>query len=158
MPQRLNTQTKTIPSLLCSAASASKARTAVTRSPYAAGRAKAAGKSGETTPGTKNAKPMNRKLCKRSSGRRARARGWMHSAGQRYRAAMIPPGNEAEGDTGSEQGLRRHHGLLARCSFRPILESSSSRRRTGRPTLEPAPVGGCEPKFLVWLAIKQAPR
>src|SRR5262249_1860595 len=33
---------------------------------------------------------MNRKLCKRSSGRRARARGWLHSAGQRYCAAMIP--------------------------------------------------------------------
>src|SRR5262249_17233397 len=88
--QRLNTQTKTIPNLLCSAASASKARTAATRSPYAAGRAKAAGRSGETTPGTKNAKPTNLKLCKRRSGRKARTRGWMSSAGQRDRNVVIP--------------------------------------------------------------------
>src|SRR5262245_9518194 len=59
-------------------------------SPYPAGRAKPLGKSGETTPGTRNAKPINRKLCRTSSGRRASARGWSRSAGQRYRAAMIP--------------------------------------------------------------------
>src|SRR5512145_2791146 len=33
---------------------------------------------------------MNRKLCKRSNGRRALARVFFCSAGQRYRAAMIP--------------------------------------------------------------------
>src|SRR5215471_11025014 len=60
------------------------------RSPYAAGRAKAIGKSGETTPGSKKAKLMNRKPCKTSIGCRARARGRLRSAGQKYRAVTIP--------------------------------------------------------------------
>src|SRR5262245_55865701 len=60
------------------------------RSPWAAGRAKAIGKSGETTPVTKKANPINRKPCKKSIGRRARARGRLRSAGQKYRAVTTP--------------------------------------------------------------------
>ncbi len=44
VPRTLNIQTRSIPSLLRSVASASKARIAVARSPYAAGPAKAAGR------------------------------------------------------------------------------------------------------------------
>jgi hypothetical protein len=60
------------------------------RSPYAAGLAKAAGKSGDTTPDTRNAKPMNRKQCRRRSGRRASAGGWRRSSGQMYHAVTSP--------------------------------------------------------------------
>jgi hypothetical protein len=78
------------PQPVCSPARASSARTAAIRSPYAAGRAKAPDNSGPTTPGTKKAKPMNRKLCKMSIGRRAWTRDWLRSSGQRYRAVTIP--------------------------------------------------------------------
>src|SRR5262245_5134973 len=79
-----------IPNTLFSAAIASKARIEVVRSPYAAGRAKATGRSSETTPGITKAKPTNRKVCKRSNGRKASVRGTRRSAGQMYRFAMIP--------------------------------------------------------------------
>src|SRR2546426_11322400 len=52
--------------------------------------AKADGRSGETTPGIKNANPMKRKLWKMSRGRNASARGRRRSSGQMYRAATIP--------------------------------------------------------------------
>src|SRR5215472_9924598 len=79
-----------IPNTLFSVAIASKARIEVVRSPYAAGRAKATGRSGDTTPGITKAKPTNRKVCKRSNGRSASVRGTRRSAGQMYRFAMIP--------------------------------------------------------------------
>jgi hypothetical protein len=41
-------------------------------------------------PGTRNAKPTNRKACRKSSGRSASARGLPRSAGQMYRAAISP--------------------------------------------------------------------
>ena len=68
LPQRLNTQTKAIPNLLFSTASASKASTTAMRSPQAAGIAQAGGKSGETTPGTRNHRPTKRKQCTKMSG------------------------------------------------------------------------------------------
>src|SRR5262245_24403200 len=55
-----------MPNPLRRAANATKASTAAVRSPYAAGAAKAAGNPGATTPFTRNASPINRKLCKRS--------------------------------------------------------------------------------------------
>ncbi len=79
------------------------------RSPKAAGCAKTIGRSGETTPGTRNAKPTNRKLCKRSMGRRASVRGLLRSAGQTYCRTTIPHAAKLQGDTDCEQGLRRHH-------------------------------------------------
>src|SRR5215510_791541 len=86
----LNAQARMIPSTLFSVTIANKARIEVVRSPYAAGRAKATGRSGDTTPGIRKAKPTNRKVCKRSNGRRASVRGTRRSAGQMYRFAMIP--------------------------------------------------------------------
>src|SRR5262245_20563099 len=86
----LNAQTRMIPNELPNVAIASKAKIDVVKSPYAAGRAKAIGRSGDTTPGIRNAKPTNRKVCKRSNGRRASVRGTRRSAGQMYRFAMIP--------------------------------------------------------------------
>src|SRR5215468_6701326 len=86
----LNPQTRTIPNELPNVAIASKAKIDVVKSPYAAGRAKAIGRSGDTTPGIRKAKPTNRKVCKRSNGRRASIRGTRRSAGQMYRFAMIP--------------------------------------------------------------------
>src|SRR5262249_40505341 len=86
----LNDQARMIPNVLPKVAIASKARIAELRSPYAAGRAKATGRSGETTPGITKAKPTNRKVCKRSNRRRASARGTRRSAGQTYRLAIIP--------------------------------------------------------------------
>jgi hypothetical protein len=78
------------PSRLLSVANASSASRDVARSPYAAGRAKASGKSGDTTPGTRNANPTKRKACSRSSGRSATVRGLLRSAGQMYRAPIRP--------------------------------------------------------------------
>src|SRR5262245_50252643 len=86
----LNAQARIIPNVLPKVAIASKARIEELRSPYAAGRAKAAGRSGETTPGIKKAKPTNRKVCNRSNGRMASTRGARRSAGQMYRLAIIP--------------------------------------------------------------------
>src|SRR5215813_13309040 len=86
----LNAQTRMIPDTLFSVAIANKARIEVVRSPYAAGRAKATGRSGDTTPGIRKTKPTNRKVCKRSNGRRDSVRGTRRSAGQMYRFAMIP--------------------------------------------------------------------
>src|SRR5262245_41366067 len=86
----LNAQTRMIPNELPNVAIASKAKIDVLKSPYAAGRAKAIGRSGDTTPGIRKAKPTNRKVCKRSNGRRASVRGTRRSAGQMYRFAMIP--------------------------------------------------------------------
>src|SRR5215470_16032000 len=85
----LNAQTRMIPNTPFSVTIANKARIEVVRSPYAAGRAKATGRSGDTTPGITKAKPTNRKVCKRSNGRRASVRGTRRSAGQMYRLAMI---------------------------------------------------------------------
>src|SRR5215469_12449689 len=59
-------------------------------SPYAAERAKAAGRSGDTTPGTRNASPMKRKLCRMSRGCNASARCLPRSSGQIYRVVTIP--------------------------------------------------------------------
>ncbi len=42
---------------------AATASTAAIRSPYAAGTAKADGSEGETTPGTRKLRPMNRNVC-----------------------------------------------------------------------------------------------
>jgi hypothetical protein len=86
----LNTQTRVIPNELPNVAIASKAKIEALRSPYAAGRAKATGRSGDTTPGITKAKPTNRKVRKRSSRRKASVRGTRRSAGQMYRFAMIP--------------------------------------------------------------------
>jgi len=86
----LNAQTKMIRNMLFSVAIANKARIQVVRSPYAAGRAKATGRSGDITPGITKAKPTKRKVCKRSNRRRASVRGTRRSAGQMYRFAMIP--------------------------------------------------------------------
>src|SRR6516225_583795 len=86
----LNAQARMIPNELPNVAIASQAKIDVVKSPYAAGRAKAAGRSGDTTPGIRKAKPTNRNVCKRSNGRRASIRGTRRSAGQMYRFAMIP--------------------------------------------------------------------
>src|ERR1700730_16774584 len=60
------------------------------RPPYAAGCAKADGRSGDTTPGTRNANPIKRKLCRISRGRNASARCLRRSSGQMYREVTIP--------------------------------------------------------------------
>ena len=73
------------------------------KSPYAAEIAKAPGKSGATTPGIKNAKPMNRKECKMSIGRRAARRGWRRSWPEVV-GCEDPPGRETERDAESEEG------------------------------------------------------
>src|SRR5262249_31833742 len=54
------------------------------------GNAQAAGKSGETTPGTRNDKPTKRKQCSRMSGCMASARGCRRSSGKTYRAKTMP--------------------------------------------------------------------
>src|SRR5262249_29987703 len=59
-------------------------------SPYAAACAKLGGRSGDTTPGTRNANPMKRKLCRMRRGRNASARCRVRSSGQIYRAETIP--------------------------------------------------------------------
>src|SRR5262245_255810 len=80
------------------------------RSPKAAGRAKAADRSGATTPGIKNAKPIKRKLCKMRSGRSASAaQVWPEVSG-----SDDSPRKETQRDTDSEQGLRRHLRLPSR--------------------------------------------
>src|SRR5262245_18795698 len=87
----LNAQTRMIINTLISVAIADKARIEVASAVYAAGRAKATGRSGDTTPGIRKTKPTNRKVSKRSNSRRASVRGTRRSAGQMYRLAMIPP-------------------------------------------------------------------
>ena len=62
---------------------AAKASTAATRSPYAAGRAKADGSEGETTPGTKKLSPMNRKVWGNTNRTIASSRSSIRSQGQR---------------------------------------------------------------------------
>jgi hypothetical protein len=89
-PTTLKTQTRTIPSGFLIVAHANSARIAVARSPYAAGPAKAAGRSGETTPGIRNVNPTNRKLWNRRIGRRASARRRLRNAGQTYCHVTIP--------------------------------------------------------------------
>jgi hypothetical protein len=86
----LNAQTRMMPTGRRRVANANNARIAVVRSPYAAGPANAIGKSEETTPGTTNANPTKRKLCKRRMGRSASARGWLPRAGQMYSYVTIP--------------------------------------------------------------------
>src|SRR5262249_31598000 len=80
----------TTPDALGSDISASKASIAAMMSPYAAACANADGRSGATTPGTKKATPMKRKLCRMSTGRNASARCRRRSSGQMYRAVTIP--------------------------------------------------------------------
>src|SRR5215472_16826954 len=80
----------TTPDALGSDISASKASIAAMMSPYAAECAKADGRSGDTTPGTRTANPMKRKLCRMSRGCNASARGRRRSSGQMYRAVTIP--------------------------------------------------------------------
>src|SRR5579864_3049733 len=80
----------TTPDALGSDISASKASIAAMVSPYAAECAKADGRSGDTTPGTRNANPMKRKLWRMSTGRNASARCRRHSFGQMYWAVTIP--------------------------------------------------------------------
>src|SRR5262252_6895528 len=80
----------TMPAPRGSDKSESNASVAAMMSPYAAECAKAGGRSGDTTPGTRNASPMKRKLCRVSRGRNASARGWRRSSGQIYRAVTIP--------------------------------------------------------------------
>jgi hypothetical protein len=80
----------TTPDALGSDISASKASIAAMMSPYAAECANAYGRSGETTPGTKNANPMKRKLWRISRGRKASSRGRRRSFGQMYRVLTIP--------------------------------------------------------------------
>src|SRR5499427_7863821 len=80
----------TTPDALGSDISAINASIAAMMSPYAAECAKADGRSGDTTPGTRNANPMKRKLCRMSRGRNASARCRRRSSGQIYRAATIP--------------------------------------------------------------------
>src|SRR5262249_49015129 len=79
-----------VPGLLGRIARASSARMVDARSPYAAGRAKAAGKSGGTTPGTRKDNTTNRKLCKMRNGFSDWASGVLRNAGQMVRAAMVP--------------------------------------------------------------------
>jgi hypothetical protein len=81
-------------------ANASNAGTAVVRSPYAAGPANAIGKSEETTPGTTNANPTKRKLCKRRMGR------------PDVLVRDYSPDDKAEYDTNSKYQLRRHARIL----------------------------------------------
>src|SRR6516165_3230213 len=80
----------TMPAPRGSDKSESNARIAAMMSPYAAECAKADGRSGDTTPGTRKANPMKRKLCRMSKGRNASARCWRRSSGQIYRAVIIP--------------------------------------------------------------------
>src|SRR5262245_8484217 len=80
----------TTPDALGSDISASKASIAAMMSPYAAECAKADGVSCDTTPGTRNANPMKRKLCRMSRGRKASARSRTRTSGQMYRAVTIP--------------------------------------------------------------------
>src|SRR5215467_15998785 len=101
-----------MPNPLRRAAIATKASSAAMRSPYAAGTAKAAGNSGATTPFTRNASPINRKLCKRE-----RTQGIPARLGAKWRPEVLScddtPGNEAKGDANPEQRLRRHVRLLS---------------------------------------------
>ena len=69
-----NAHSRVTPGLLRSVATASKPKIAVARSPEAAGRANVAGKSGESTPGIKKAKPTNRNKSKTRIGRSASTR------------------------------------------------------------------------------------
>src|SRR5215471_11348164 len=89
-PHKLKIHAAPTPAALGSNSSESNASIAAMMSPYAAECAKAAGRSGDTTPGTRNAKPMNRKLCRISRGRNASARCRERSSGQIYRAVTIP--------------------------------------------------------------------
>src|SRR6516225_8943225 len=107
-----------MPNPLRRAANATKASTAAVRSPYAAGTAKAAGNPGATTPFTRNASPINRKLCKRRRGRKASPRAWVRSSGQND-----TPGDETKGDANSEQRLRRHVLLLSVSCANPLNPS-----------------------------------
>src|ERR1700744_1430474 len=71
-------------------ASESNANVAAMMSPVASECAKADGRSGDTTPGTKNARPMKRKLCSTRIGRNASALGRALSFGQMYCFATVP--------------------------------------------------------------------
>src|SRR5262249_60125798 len=104
------------------ATNATKASSAAMRSPYAAGTAKAAGNSGATTPFTRNASPINRKLCKRE-----RTQGIPARLGAKYRPEVLScddtPGDETKGDANSEQRLRRHVLLLSVSCANPLNPS-----------------------------------
>src|SRR5262245_42315201 len=63
---------------------ATPARMAATRSPYAAGRAKAGDSAGETTPGIRKLSPTNRKVWGMTKGMRASVRRLPRSRGQMY--------------------------------------------------------------------------
>src|SRR5262249_15962501 len=90
VPQTLKIHVMTMPDAVGSDIRASKASIAAMISPYAADCAKAEGRSGDTTPGTRNANPMKRKLCRMSKGRNASAGCRRRSCGQMYRGATIP--------------------------------------------------------------------
>src|SRR5215471_14732274 len=79
----------TTPDAVGSAISASKASIAAMMSPYAAEWAKADGRSGDTTPGTRNANPMKRKLWRMSRGGNASTCCQRRSSGQMYREVTI---------------------------------------------------------------------
>ena len=108
MPQRLKIDATTMPAPLDSNDSESNASVASMMSPNAAECANADGRSGDTTPGTRNASPIKRKLCKMSRGRKASALGRRRSSGQTYRGSDDSPRDETESDTEEKAELRGH--------------------------------------------------
>src|ERR1700735_701266 len=80
----------TTPPLRDSDASDSNASVAATMSPKASACAKADGRSGDTTPGTRKARPIKRKLCRMRIGRSASVRCSRRRFGQVARFATTP--------------------------------------------------------------------
>src|SRR6266849_10215050 len=69
---------------------ATTARMAATRSPYAAGIAKADASEGDTTPGTRKLSPTNRNVWGTTNGMRASSRRMPRSRGQMYSFVTMP--------------------------------------------------------------------